>query len=114
MTGSLARTLSLLCHAVNRQQRGCELRRVPPSGLVLTSPPRKAERRLQLPSPGRELIRGPGQGAGFGEFLSEFHPGIAGVMAGEQLAVVTAGEDPIRLRRMGRERPDRRIGLDRQ
>src|SRR5947207_15523670 len=113
MTGSLARTLSLLCHAVNRQQRGCELRRVPPSGLVLYLSASKGGEAPATTLPRPRLIRGPGQGAGFGEFLSEFHPGIAGVMAGEQFAIVAAGEDPVRLRRMGRERPDRRIGLDR-
>jgi len=67
----------------------------------------RARRAPSSTRPSRWLIRRPGQGARFGEFLAEFHPGIAGVVAGKQFAVVAAGEDPVGLRRVGRERPDR-------
>src|SRR5262249_24138595 len=56
----------------------------------------------------------PGQGARFGEFASQVDPGISGIMARKQLAVMGASEDPIRVGAMGGKRPNRRIRLDRQ
>src|SRR6516165_2816030 len=61
-----------------------------------------------------QLIRCPGQSTGLSEFPAQLHPGIAGIMAGEHLAVVAAGENAVGLCRMGCESPDRRVGLDRQ
>src|SRR5262252_6578478 len=71
-----------------------------------------AQPRKRYPSP--TSIRGPGQGADLAEFPAQFGPGIAGVLAGENLAIVAAGENPVGVRPMGRKRPDRRVGLDRQ
>src|SRR4029077_20496076 len=60
------------------------------------------------------LIRRPGQGTGLGELAAQLNPGIAGIMAGEQLAIMAAGEDSVRVGGMRRKRPNRRIWLDRQ
>src|SRR6266436_8654601 len=100
----ICRTVSFLWGAVNVK---CPSPRPSPRKRPQAGRGRKAPRirdgRVRAP----RLIRGPGQGAGFGEFPTQLHPGIAGVMAGKQLAVVAAGEDPVRLRRVGRESPDR-------
>src|SRR5271156_1506659 len=60
------------------------------------------------------LIRRPGQGADLAELAAQFDPGIAGVLAREYLAIVTAGEDPVGLCRVGRKGPYRRVGFDGQ
>src|SRR5438552_8385095 len=60
------------------------------------------------------LIRRPGQRADLAELAAQLDPGIAGVFAGEYFAVVTAGENPVGVRRVGRKGPYRRVGFDGQ
>src|SRR5271156_4504858 len=57
------------------------------------------------------LIRRPGQGADLAELAAQFDPGVAGVFAREYFAIVTAGENPVGVRRGGRARPYRRVGF---
>src|SRR4051812_34941815 len=73
--------------------------------------PARLDRARPFASPS---VRYPAKGADFGEFAAQLAPGIAGIVARIDLAVMAAGKDPRGVGRMRRKGPDRRVRLDRQ
>src|SRR5215469_15888042 len=67
-----------------------------------------------LMGPRPKSIRDPAHRADFGKFARQLLPAVAGVLGRVELAVMAAGDDALGVGRVRRERPDRRIRLDRQ
>src|SRR5205823_5930670 len=86
------------------------------SYLILRSPHKRVSRRTRHPWSGILLpsVRDPAERADLGEFAAQLLPAVAGVVAGEEFAVMAAGDDEAGVGSVRRELPDRRIGLGRQ